>query len=339
MSSPASAPSYERRGSTLAVVPHCLHQRQNGYDPNFSSDEAYLNITNRSLRITLPQAASELRGAIQQETGLTCSAGVAPNHALQRSPTWAGTVTRRHDDCTIAITNEDLTPAQSHRRTSSHHEQPFRHHEYWNLLQGLSEHASHQGLPMQISATVTVNTSNLRITFEAVPTQLIQLNPSASGTIIPLAQDTNLHAPSSTHIQQAPSLLTVQKKKISRVYFRKRLMKATHDSNDRDQPNIFSQKRKTISKKRKCTPVSVKKLRHSKRQEQELDGHKPVSAAAAMGPVTRSRSKNKKGVSPATLSGKLLLADFNISLVQTQLLAKSGIFLYLSSCFINCYTI
>ncbi|KAK8964052.1 hypothetical protein KSP40_PGU007379 [Platanthera guangdongensis] len=50
------------------------------YDPDFfatSLDEAYLNIT--EVCISSDEVASELRNAIFEETGLTCSAGVAPN--------------------------------------------------------------------------------------------------------------------------------------------------------------------------------------------------------------------------------------------------------------------
>uniref|UniRef100_J3LQT9 DNA polymerase kappa n=1 Tax=Oryza brachyantha TaxID=4533 RepID=J3LQT9_ORYBR len=59
------------------------------YDPNFvatSLDEAYLNITNVCFDrgITGEEVATELRGAIHQETGLTCSAGVAPNRMIAK---------------------------------------------------------------------------------------------------------------------------------------------------------------------------------------------------------------------------------------------------------------
>uniref|UniRef100_A0A0E0KGA9 DNA polymerase kappa n=1 Tax=Oryza punctata TaxID=4537 RepID=A0A0E0KGA9_ORYPU len=59
------------------------------YDPNFvaaSLDEAYLNITKVCFDrgITGEEVATELRGAIHQETGLTCSAGVAPNRMIAK---------------------------------------------------------------------------------------------------------------------------------------------------------------------------------------------------------------------------------------------------------------
>ncbi|WVZ59839.1 hypothetical protein U9M48_009932 [Paspalum notatum var. saurae] len=59
------------------------------YDPNFiatSLDEAYLNITNICIErgITGEEVATELRAAIHQETGLTCSAGVAPNRMIAK---------------------------------------------------------------------------------------------------------------------------------------------------------------------------------------------------------------------------------------------------------------
>ncbi|KQK14191.1 hypothetical protein BRADI_1g14660v3 [Brachypodium distachyon] len=59
------------------------------YDPNFfatSLDEAYLNITEVCIErgITGEEVASELRGAIHQETGLTCSVGVAPNRMIAK---------------------------------------------------------------------------------------------------------------------------------------------------------------------------------------------------------------------------------------------------------------
>ncbi|CAN6317595.1 unnamed protein product [Urochloa humidicola] len=59
------------------------------YDPNFvatSLDEAYLNITNvcNERGITGEEVATELRAAVHQETGLTCSAGVAPNHMIAK---------------------------------------------------------------------------------------------------------------------------------------------------------------------------------------------------------------------------------------------------------------
>uniref|UniRef100_A0ACD5X245 Uncharacterized protein n=1 Tax=Avena sativa TaxID=4498 RepID=A0ACD5X245_AVESA len=59
------------------------------YDPNFfatSLDEAYLDITAVCIErgITGEEVASELRGAVHQETGLTCSAGVAPNRMIAK---------------------------------------------------------------------------------------------------------------------------------------------------------------------------------------------------------------------------------------------------------------
>ncbi|KAL6893500.1 hypothetical protein ACP4OV_007598 [Aristida adscensionis] len=59
------------------------------YDPNFiatSLDEAYLDITKVCMErgITGEQVATELRVAVHQETGLTCSAGVAPNRMIAK---------------------------------------------------------------------------------------------------------------------------------------------------------------------------------------------------------------------------------------------------------------
>ncbi|CAH9082539.1 unnamed protein product [Cuscuta epithymum] len=59
------------------------------YDPNFlatSLDEAYLDITKicRDRGITCEEVAEELRKSVYNETGLTCSAGVAPNRLLAK---------------------------------------------------------------------------------------------------------------------------------------------------------------------------------------------------------------------------------------------------------------
>ncbi|OMO73881.1 DNA-repair protein, UmuC-like protein [Corchorus capsularis] len=59
------------------------------YDPNFmlaSLDEAYLDITEVSKErgITGGEIAEELRSRVHEETGLTCSAGVAPNRLLAK---------------------------------------------------------------------------------------------------------------------------------------------------------------------------------------------------------------------------------------------------------------
>ncbi|KAK2974476.1 hypothetical protein RJ640_018641 [Escallonia rubra] len=59
------------------------------YDPNFiasSLDEAYLDITKicKERGITSGEVAEELRASVNQETGLTCSAGVAPNRLLAK---------------------------------------------------------------------------------------------------------------------------------------------------------------------------------------------------------------------------------------------------------------
>jgi len=59
------------------------------YDPSFiatSLDEAYLNITSVCIErsITGEEVATELRAAIHQETGLTCSVGVAPNRMIAK---------------------------------------------------------------------------------------------------------------------------------------------------------------------------------------------------------------------------------------------------------------
>ncbi|CAI9769996.1 unnamed protein product [Fraxinus pennsylvanica] len=59
------------------------------YDPNFlaaSLDEAYLDITSicNERSMTSGDVAEELRESIHTETGLTCSAGVAPNRLLAK---------------------------------------------------------------------------------------------------------------------------------------------------------------------------------------------------------------------------------------------------------------
>ncbi|KAJ1690189.1 hypothetical protein LUZ63_014344 [Rhynchospora breviuscula] len=59
------------------------------YDPNFiatSLDEAYLNVTDvcSERGLSGEEVAAELRGAICDETGLTCSVGVAPNRMLAK---------------------------------------------------------------------------------------------------------------------------------------------------------------------------------------------------------------------------------------------------------------
>ncbi|EYU21871.1 hypothetical protein ABFS82_02G045000 [Erythranthe guttata] len=59
------------------------------YDPNFlaaSLDEAYLDITNycNDKGMTSGEVAEELRESVHKETGLTCSAGVAPNRLLAK---------------------------------------------------------------------------------------------------------------------------------------------------------------------------------------------------------------------------------------------------------------
>ncbi|XP_068656823.1 DNA polymerase kappa isoform X2 [Aristolochia californica] len=59
------------------------------YDPYFmatSLDEAYLDITDvcRDRTITSEEIAEELRAAVYEETGLTCSAGVGPNRLLAK---------------------------------------------------------------------------------------------------------------------------------------------------------------------------------------------------------------------------------------------------------------
>ncbi|VFQ78262.1 unnamed protein product [Cuscuta campestris] len=59
------------------------------YDPNFlatSLDEAYLDITKicNQRGIAGAEVAEELRGSVFKETGLTCSAGVAPNRLLAK---------------------------------------------------------------------------------------------------------------------------------------------------------------------------------------------------------------------------------------------------------------
>ncbi|CAI8587285.1 unnamed protein product [Vicia faba] len=59
------------------------------YDPNFiagSLDEAYLDITEvcRERNVKCEEIAQELRDGVYEETGLTCSAGVAPNRLLAK---------------------------------------------------------------------------------------------------------------------------------------------------------------------------------------------------------------------------------------------------------------
>ncbi|XP_043709969.1 LOW QUALITY PROTEIN: DNA polymerase kappa [Telopea speciosissima] len=59
------------------------------YDPNFmatSLDEAYLDITEvcKGRGISSGEVAEELRRGVYEETGLTCSAGVAPNQLLAK---------------------------------------------------------------------------------------------------------------------------------------------------------------------------------------------------------------------------------------------------------------
>ncbi|KAH1156848.1 hypothetical protein AAZX31_11G001900 [Glycine max] len=59
------------------------------YDPNFiagSLDEAYLDITEvcRERNVKSEEIAQELRAGVYEETGLTCSAGVAPNRLLAK---------------------------------------------------------------------------------------------------------------------------------------------------------------------------------------------------------------------------------------------------------------
>ncbi|KAK5772436.1 hypothetical protein PVK06_048725 [Gossypium arboreum] len=59
------------------------------YDPNFmaaSLDEAYLDITKvcEKRSITGVEIAKELRSRVYEETGLICSAGVAPNRLLAK---------------------------------------------------------------------------------------------------------------------------------------------------------------------------------------------------------------------------------------------------------------
>ncbi|RDX99021.1 DNA polymerase kappa [Mucuna pruriens] len=59
------------------------------YDPNFiagSLDEAYLDITEvcKERNVKSEEIAQELRAGVYEETGLTCSAGVAPNRLLAK---------------------------------------------------------------------------------------------------------------------------------------------------------------------------------------------------------------------------------------------------------------
>ncbi|KAG5548252.1 hypothetical protein RHGRI_013824 [Rhododendron griersonianum] len=59
------------------------------YDPNFmaaSLDEAYLDITTvcRERHMSSGEIGEELRSSVYEETGLTCSAGVAPNRLLAK---------------------------------------------------------------------------------------------------------------------------------------------------------------------------------------------------------------------------------------------------------------
>uniref|UniRef100_A0A0D9VWE1 Calcium-transporting ATPase n=1 Tax=Leersia perrieri TaxID=77586 RepID=A0A0D9VWE1_9ORYZ len=78
-------PNFERYTYYSDLTRKVFHR----YDPNFvatSLDEAYLNITKVCIDrgITGEEVATELRGAIHQETGLTCSAGVAPNRMIAK---------------------------------------------------------------------------------------------------------------------------------------------------------------------------------------------------------------------------------------------------------------
>ncbi|KAF7043819.1 hypothetical protein CFC21_053129 [Triticum aestivum] len=78
-------PNFERY-SHYSGLARKVFQR---YDPNFfatSLDEAYLDITEVCIErgITGEEVASELRDAVHQETGLTCSAGVAPNRMIAK---------------------------------------------------------------------------------------------------------------------------------------------------------------------------------------------------------------------------------------------------------------
>ncbi|XP_028767725.1 DNA polymerase kappa-like isoform X2 [Neltuma alba] len=59
------------------------------YDPNFTAtslDEAYLDVTEvcKERSVTSKEIAKELRACVYEETGLTCSAGVAPNRLLAK---------------------------------------------------------------------------------------------------------------------------------------------------------------------------------------------------------------------------------------------------------------
>lgn len=69
--------------------------------------------------------------------------------------------------------------------------------------------------------------------------------------------------------------------------------------------------RKVISK-RKCTaapaPQSVKHLKRSARMDKVNHGYKSDSVGIMLGPVTRSKTKNKKVASCATLTGNIFLA-------------------------------
>ncbi|KAL0384309.1 UNVERIFIED_CONTAM: DNA polymerase kappa [Sesamum radiatum] len=84
-----STANYEaRKFGVRAAMPGfiALFQR---YDPNFlaaSLDEAYLDITNfcNEKGMTGAEVAEELRESVHKETGLTCSAGVAPNRLLAK---------------------------------------------------------------------------------------------------------------------------------------------------------------------------------------------------------------------------------------------------------------
>nr|XP_011457874.1 PREDICTED: DNA polymerase kappa isoform X3 [Fragaria vesca subsp. vesca] len=84
-----STANYEaRRFGVRAAMPGFIALFRK-YDPNFlaaSLDEAYLDVTEvcKERDTTGEEIAKELRDGVYEETGLTCSAGVAPNRLLAK---------------------------------------------------------------------------------------------------------------------------------------------------------------------------------------------------------------------------------------------------------------
>ncbi|KAH7291826.1 hypothetical protein KP509_29G037100 [Ceratopteris richardii] len=79
------SPNFEKYTSYSEKVRQVFHD----YDPNFlarSLDEAYLDITDQCLsrNMSSEEVAEELRRRVYDLTGLTCSAGVAPNRMIAK---------------------------------------------------------------------------------------------------------------------------------------------------------------------------------------------------------------------------------------------------------------